>query len=116
MQIVLTSAVVEETLFAAGAGVLLFKIFYYVFSAIFGPGQGTRLMAEITSSVVIAGFFAILHVGVYGFATVIMAILFTNRLVYQMAYYRTRNIMLSTLMHLLNNYMALAFSIMMLGG
>lgn len=112
MQTALTSAIVEEALFAAGAGTLLYNVILYILEETVGKSETVKIVTEISAAIGIAILFAVTHVGAYGFVFRFMLILFLNRLIYQIAYYRTKNIMLPTLMHIANNFLVFALSIL----
>ena len=114
MQTALTSAIVEEALFAAGAGTLLYNVLLHVLERTIGKSQMTKYITEVTAAIAIAILFAVTHVGAYGFVFRYMITLFLNRFIYQIAYYRTKNIMVPTVMHLMNNWLVFAFSMVII--
>lgn len=109
LQIALTSAIVEEALYAAGIGCLLLNVLLAIMDAAFGSVSfPMRILMELIAAIAVALFFALSHIGAYGLSFRHMITLFVNRLAYQMAFYRTRNLMLPTLMHVFNNWLVFA--------
>lgn len=95
--IALTSAIFEEPIFC-GMGLMFYAIFLKVF-------RGKKTEAMMSSTLLVAGLFAIIHVGVYGLSIPVMLYLMVGRIVYNLAFLKTRTLLTSTVAHLGHNFL-----------
>lgn len=105
MNIAITASVVEEAVYSFGFTAFFFKIFDYMTSNTMGKNKVQQSTAIVMASVVVSFLFFFIHIAVYGSGFGIAAMLFINRFVYAIVYLRTRNLVVPTAIHLINNAM-----------
>lgn len=95
--IALTSAVFEEPIFC-GIGLMFYSIFLKFF-------KGNEELAILGSTGIVAGMFAVIHIGVYGLSFGVMMYLVIGRIVYNYVFLRTRTILAPAFAHLGHNFL-----------
>lgn len=95
--IALTSAIFEEPIFC-GIGLLFYAIFLRLF-------KGNKTLAMTGSTAVVAVLFASIHIGVYGLAIGAMLYLLVGRIVYNLAFLKTRTILTPVVAHVGHNFL-----------
>lgn len=95
--IALSSAVFEEPIFC-GIGLMFYSILLKVF-------RGNERNAIAGSTLVVAVLFAMIHIGVYGLAAPTIIYLMVGRIVYNLAFLKTRTILTPAVAHLGHNFM-----------
>lgn len=96
--IALTSAIFEEPIFC-GIGLMLYVIFLK--SKLF---RGNKNYAMIGSTALVTVMFAFIHVGFYGLSLPVMLYLMVGRIVYNLAFLKTRTLLTSTVAHTSHNF------------
>jgi membrane protease YdiL (CAAX protease family) len=95
--VALTSAIFEEPIFC-GIGLMFYSIFLRLL-------KRKEMPAIIGSTVVVAGLFAMIHIGVYGLSLAAMLYLMVGRIVYNLAFLKTRTILTPTFAHVGHNFL-----------
>lgn len=95
--IALTSAIFEEPIFC-GMGLMFYAIFYKVF-------RGNKQYAMMASTGLVALLFAAIHIGVYGLSIPVMLYLMVGRIVYNLAFLKTRTLLTPTVAHAGHNFL-----------
>ena len=95
--VALTSAILEEPIFC-GMGLM-----FYVIIKKF-PNT-TEFMAIVGSTLLVAIAFAMIHIGAYGLSIPVMLYLVAGRIVYNLAFLKTRTLLTSTAAHICHNFM-----------
>lgn len=95
--IALTSAIFEEPIFC-GIGLMFYAIFFKVF-------KGNKQFAIIGSTAIVATAFAIIHIGTYGLSIPVMLYLLVGRIIYHLAFIKTRTILTPTFAHVGHNFL-----------
>lgn len=96
LSIALTSAIFEEWIFC-GLSIFLFVIIKKILK--------DEFKSIIISTAIVAGLFALFHVGVLGFTLPAMLYLGAGRVVYTYVFLKTRTLLTSTFAHLGHNFL-----------
>lgn len=95
--IALTSAVFEEPIFC-GLGLMFYSILLKFF-------RGNERLAIFGSTAIVAVMFAMIHIGVYGLDFTAMIYLVVGRVVYNLAFLKTRTILTPAIAHIGHNFL-----------
>lgn len=95
VEIVMMAAVAEESFFGLFLTTLFYRVFMYIFN--------NNIITNIVSLSLVGGFFAIMHIGVYGLNMNIMIILFISRIILSYSLLYSKNFSVPILVHFLYN-------------
>ena len=102
----LSAAIVEEALYSFVLTIGAWKFSAYFVRSLIGKGELETWLEVVGASIVVSILFGIGHIAVYGLSPAILGIM-VSRFVVAILFLKTRNLIVPTGIHLLNNFLVL---------